>query len=257
MKILLKHAMASALALGLSVSSMASNAEFADFTVNETNNGGIGSNIFVADKLNGGFTERVSIAGSSFATVGFADFGQFFKNEGTVLVNSDLGDTYNMYAVFSTTGGAFGGAGTLADPFTFDGGTGMIELFIDPDQDTAKAFSGFSVAITDPGSDDFLIASSTTLTQQLGFLFTGIGGFYDLIFDGVALKDPEGKAYFTSPEPFYLRTTVDGDFDTFSPVGTVDFSGDVSAVFVPEPEMLTLMGAAFLMFGAARRNRKA
>jgi len=245
----------SALVLGFAFTG-AANAAFEDFTVDETSNGLGGSGTVNADKINGGYAEVISFDGlGNFGTQAVADFGQFFSNEGSLLESSDLNTTYALYALFD----AAGTVGVAGPGITsFDATSGSFTLFLDPNQDTTKTLGADASIATLLGAngDDIEIASSSTLLNA-GGLLTSFGGFFDLVFDNFTLT-AAGSNYFASPDPFYIRTNVDGDFDTFTVAGNQSISGDVSAVFlVPEPSALALLGLGLLGVAATRKKAKA
>lgn len=245
---------------GASSSAMA---EFLDFEVTETSVPGAVANVFTADKLNGGYTEFLGPTGpGTFSAAAIGNLGQFFKNEGTVLVPSQLNgfgaSGYSMYAVFTATGNIVG-------PNLFSGTTGSFYLYLDPNSDTttgdflaAGSHVGLPAVDALGSADDYLLASTTTSVFGTGNL-NGPPGAFDITFKDFVLT-AAGSAYFTAPVPFHMVVNINGDYDGFvtdPATGIARVTGDVSAVFkVPEPGGLALVGVALAGLGLTQRKRK-
>lgn len=229
-------------------------AEFLDFTIDEGSVPGAAANIIVADKLNGGYTERLTINPDlSISFTGVVEFAGIFANEGANLQLSQLGalNGYNMYAIFQGTGSF----NPVTQRFSIVSST--LDMYIDPDQNTTFAYGATGAdGVARAGiGDDYLIAFATNLAVGSGI--AGVPGAFQAIWDDFALTS-DGEEYFISPRPFHLIAEATGDFDqdNFGP-GTFDLTGDVSAVFtpVPEPSSVALMGLALLGLGLAARRR--
>jgi hypothetical protein len=267
-----KHVVTLAVAgLGLVLTPGTARADFLDFLVDETAVA-VGSGIFVADKINGAYTERITIDGAgNFAVSAYADFGLYLANEGTTPIpgtggigGTDLNTTYGMYATLTAVGTV-----TPIVPgiiFGFTASDADATLFLDPDLDTTKDVpaDGGDPVILGNNADDFDILNATTLGPPgpsgfHGILVVGTGGFFDFIFVDPTLT-PEGQLYWPDLPLFGITAVVDGDFDSFAASGSQVVTGDVSVVFqsVPEPAMLSLLGMGLLGAGlAARRRRQA
>lgn len=215
---------------------------FQEFTVSEGSVPGSFANAFVADKGNGAYNEVLTVNPDfTFSTQAYANFGQYFKDEGANLAGpSQLNNFppagYGMYALFDSAG--------FTTPTGFTGLTGAFSLYLDPDQNTTLALgaTGASPIIVGGNADDYLIGSSSTKVYLTGLV--GTPGAFDFLFKDFLLTTTDqsgapgvqsGATYFTLPLDFYQLVRINGDFDAFPTVpgpGTyTGITGDVSFVF--------------------------
>ena len=241
-----------ALTAGLAASFTAS-ADFVEFTVDEGN-----GSLVTADKINGGYVERITFDGAgNFSASAFATFGQFFL--GSNSLNTGLNNTYSLYATFD----ASGTAGSEGNVEYFSGDSGSFQLYLDTNNDTMLSDNEDVNSIVGNG-EDILLGSSSALGENLGTSSTVQGQTvtaFDFNFLDFDLTD-EGDQYFISPMPFSVTVKVNGDFDSFEQTGTQITRGDVSAQFenaggvdVPEPSTIAVMALGLLGLGAARRRK--
>lgn len=236
-----------ALTAGLAASFTAS-ADFVEFTVDEGN-----GNLVTADKINGGYVERITFDGAgNFSASAFATFGQFFL--GSNSLNTGLNNTYSLYATFNADG--FADSDGNVDFFV--GETGGFSIYMDPNNDTGLSDDDDVSSITGDG-EDMLLGFSDTIGNNVG-TSTTINGqtitAFQFDFMNFELTE-EGDQYFVAPTPFSMMVNVNGDFDAFAQAGTQITRGDVSAQFyeVPEPSTIAVMALGLLGLGAARRRK--
>lgn len=258
--------LAAAMAVGAATPAFAVG-NFQEFTINETSIPGANvlnaaNSALVADKFNGGFTEYVTFtSGTTFSAMAYAQFGQYFANDGTALVSSLLNSLeafggYRIYALFSASGTYSG--------LNFTGSAAQFDLYVDPLSNSTFVGTDGLTAITVNGSaDDYKIASSNTLVGSGVGTLTAAPGAYNFNFGNFTLTDTgtsqDGTSFFIAPSPFHVVVQVNGDNDQAPITGaTIKVTGDVSAVFpVPEPGSLALLGLGLAGLGFAARRRKA
>lgn len=253
-------------AMGVALVPATTYADPMTFTVNETVVPGTAPNVITdAFFVKGSYIESVTLSGNTFAANLLVQFSSYNRQDGTV-TPSQVGDglpaqEYGLYAIVTVNGTFQSGA----DPndatqtlFDFDPATSTVNVFLDPDNNSATADSLILTAnLIDPNVN-FSDGTVTTVTA------TGrvVSGEFRLTYLNGTTQGL-GLAYWPSFTGLTLRINATGDIDDTSVLGptggriTGEASVNFEGVAAPEPATLALFGMALFGSGiAARRRRK-
>ena len=232
---------------------------YPDFNVNASNYGGPS---FTADKITGNYTEIATFGAGTFDVSVLWQGGQFVKNDGTQALSAaqtGLGTDYGLYGLFQGSGTFTTSGGTSH----FSLGSGSLSLYGDGNNDTTFTAPGTGAGAWTTGNagDDALLATGSILSGAgnlnpnncVGNLCGSFGQTTTF-----SLTNPAGTDFFAFPHPFYNLSLQSGQFNLFTPSGTVTLNGSMDAIFaVPEPATIALMGMGLIGMGLGMRKSKA
>ena len=221
-----------------------------------------GKGPFVADKIIGAYVERVTFnSGGTFDVSIKWNAGSFVAMDGTSTLNgggvlgTGLGNTYGIYAFFQGSGTFAGGVFTL--------GSGALSMYIDKSLDTTFTAAGAQSSTAmwgvtgGGGSDDLLLATGSAVAGS-GSVSCNVGNNCGSFGQVTTFNlTPTGSSYFTAPNPFYMLSLQSGQFNGFTPAGTLTLDGSLDVIFanVPEPGSIALVGLALVGLGFASRRK--
>ncbi len=221
------------------------NGQFLDFVVDEGMVPGTSELNFVADKISGAYTGRITFNASrlprrpTFMMHAYADFVQYLFNEGTSPVPSQLGQVgslspfeYGLYALL-TFSGTVGQPLIPGQPSSLLTTNAEIHVYVDPNLDTVKSVGATGadpITLTNTG-DDFELVFASQLSRTTVLTKPPDGGFFTHVF-GTPTTTALGPLYWPTLPP-NVALNINGDFDHFALTQTQTVTGDVSAVFEP------------------------
>lgn len=253
MKGITKRVLAAAvLAAGCAIGSApAIAADYPNFTINENSVPGttLGNPALVADRLNGLYTEVFTPTftgpgSGTFVANATYNVSAYYENDILVpgLLGCALSQCYNLYATIAASG-TFSTASN--GDVTFTGTSGVLQLYLDPDQSV--------------GGDLLLLSTSSLLTGEGHFRPSLASGDFEIIWTAVLLSNPAGENFFTAPRPFYFAIDANGNF-TENPLSGGVISGSANAFFFPnqvaEPNTVLLLAVGILGLGLTMRRRQ-
>jgi hypothetical protein len=256
-------------AMGLTASASAESL-FPEFTINEGVVDGAKANIFTANRIIGGYEEKIvfnpsgiGASNGSFTVDLTWAASQFFLSPSITPPPNQLNGNplagpaqYGIFALYNGTGTYSQANGVTK--FSFTPESGSLQLFLDPTPELA----GDANQLLATGVPTF---GEGTLDPTLSTCGTngpsGVIGINCGSFGATTTLELTnfGKTYFIAPNPFYAFSFQSGQLNNFQVGVSQTITGSLDVVFgnaVPEPATVALIGLGLLGFSASRRKRK-
>lgn len=248
----------------LAAASMSASANL-PFTVDTALMGGplgSGATTFVADGINGDYTESIIFdASANWEAVIIVNFSSYVLNRVNVApTNTGFAPgayDHQLYLVLDASG---------TTSFTAEGPRlvvtdGSFNFWLDADADTSildlVTLQGSGMANTIDTTGDIDLGGSDEISG--GGILTGTGAGFDVTATGFELT-AAGSNFFVAPNPFYQIIFSDGslDSDILDPTlaGVYQYDGRTAGVaFVSSPSAVAMMGLALFGLGFVSRRR--
>jgi len=271
-----------AIALGAAAFSIGSVQATGVFTVDPTNldpaykgNSATGVAPFQSDYIAGNYNEVVTLSGGATGTFSYSILWSatgFQLNNLPLNINTGLGTPGNVFPSQYVLWATLQGSGTYdltGSTLSFTPNTGgMFNLYAASDLTSSAPANGSTPFTVAPIGTQYDLITGTVVSAN-GTVFGGCPdsncGSFGVTTD-ISLVDPNGKKFFTSPDPFFNVAFTAGNFKDQATVqqllnaaatgGNANISGGAQVTFnnVPEPSALALVGLGLFAAGLARRK---